>query len=116
MDPTSACSFRDLVPGSEPPPGGPPVGFGSSSVVYVNLELRDKLDVTNITATIGSASKPEKASERGSTCDGGGLLMGDGGTFCFYPQPSTTPPPPQNNCICFPLQDVWKVKVNPSFF
>lgn len=23
---------------------------------------------------------------------------------------------PHNNCICFPLQDVWKVKVNPSFF
>lgn len=43
---TSACSFRDLVLGAEPPPSGPPVGFGSSSVVHVNLELMEMLAVT----------------------------------------------------------------------
>lgn len=52
-------------------------------------------------------------SERGSTRGGGGLLMGDGRAFCCYLR-DWLRVSPQNAWICFPLQDVCRVKVDPS--
>lgn len=102
---TPVYSFCDLVHVSEPPAGGPPVGLRSASVVHVTLERTDMLDETT---SDGSKSPiiwiehntsnelciwvrnhvKVRVRVRGSTCDGGGLLMGEGGAFCFHPQPS----------------------------